>query len=73
MADIDIVIVSYNTREMLRACLVACPAACGRLTSRVYVVDNASKDGSAEMVAREFPDVHLLRNSQNVGFAVSVK
>ncbi|MBS1705524.1 MAG: glycosyltransferase family 2 protein [Armatimonadetes bacterium] len=60
---IAVVIVSYNTRELLRRCL----GSLGSVSS-VYVVDNASVDGSAEMVRSDFPSVHLIANSANVGF-----
>src|SRR5258705_10832147 len=55
--DASIVIVSYNTREMLAACLRSCRENAGALCLQLIVVDNASGDGSPEMVAREFPEV----------------
>lgn len=67
--DLSIVIVSYNTREMLRDCLRSLPAATEGLQVETFVVDNASPDDSAAMVAAEFPDVRLIANSENVGFA----
>lgn len=67
--DLAIVIVSYNTVDLLRACLASLPAALGPYSSEIYVVDNASADGSAEMVANEFPTVHLTASKQNLGFA----
>ncbi|MGQ9585103.1 MAG: glycosyltransferase family 2 protein [Anaerolineae bacterium] len=66
-----VVIVSYQTRELLRNCLRTLYDSLGRslgLLDEVWVVDNASEDGSAEMVAREFPQVHLLALPENVGF-----
>jgi GT2 family glycosyltransferase len=66
--DLSIVIVSYNTRDMLRACLCALPAATERLRTETFVVDNASSDDSAAMVAAEFPEVRLVANNANVGF-----
>jgi GT2 family glycosyltransferase len=64
-----IVIVSWNVCRLLRACLTSIDAcACSRLRQQVIVVDNDSTDGSAEMVAREFPHVHLLRQPNN-GFS----
>lgn len=65
----DICIVSWRTRDLLRACLrsvLGCPAA-----ARVIVVDNASADGTVEMVNEEFPDVELIANPRNVGFAAA--
>jgi N-acetylglucosaminyl-diphospho-decaprenol L-rhamnosyltransferase len=66
---LSISIVNWNTREDLRRCLQSLPGGAPRTPLEVFVVDNASTDGSAEMVAAEFPDVHLLRNSENRGFA----
>lgn len=57
MYDLAIVIVNYNTRDFLRACLDSIYESQGDLTYKVYVVDNCSADGSAEMVRREFPQV----------------
>lgn len=92
--DLSIIILSWNVRELLRACLASviedrglgigdqgsgggdqagrgntlttdtCP-----LTTEVIVLDNASTDGSAEMVATEFPEVRLIRNPKNLGYA----
>ncbi len=60
------VVVSYNTLEPLRRCLASLEEA-----DEVVVVDNASADGSAEMVASEFPSVVLVRNSENRGFGAA--
>lgn len=67
--DLSIVIVSYNTREMLRDCLFALPAATQDLKTEVFVVDNASPDSSAEMVRTDFPELRLIANASNPGFA----
>lgn len=66
--DLSIIIVNYNTREMLRACLQTLPEATQGLQYETFVVDNASRDGSAEMVASAFPHVHLTANAYNAGF-----
>jgi GT2 family glycosyltransferase len=68
MLDLSIVIVSYNTRDMLRDCLLSIAAATAGISSETWVVDNNSPDKSAEMVAAEFPDVHLIPNPENAGF-----
>ncbi len=68
MLDLAVVILNYNTRELLRNCLRSLEAQTG-VHHAVCVVDNASSDGSAEMVAAEFPHVLLLRNAANVGYA----
>lgn len=67
--DLSVIIVSWNVRELLRACLqsvLACP-----LSVEVIVVDNASTDGSAAMVAQEFPAVRLIVNTANRGFTAA--
>jgi GT2 family glycosyltransferase len=66
--DLSIVIVSYNTKEMLRDCLNALPAAASGLEFETFVVDNNSPDQSADMVAGEFPNVKLIANTENAGF-----
>ncbi len=60
---VTVVIVSFNTCDLLRRCL-----RCIEPEHEIVVVDNASSDGSADMVAREFPGVRLIRNDQNRGF-----
>ena len=67
---LSIIIVSYNVRELLRCCLQSVYAS-ARLSADwlavdVTVVDNASHDGSAQMVADEFPDVHLVASPDNL-------
>ena len=68
--ECSIVIVSWNVRDLLRACLCSLPAAAGPdLPVEVVIVDNGSTDGSAEMVRAEFPAVRLLAERQNHGYA----
>ncbi|MGI4788470.1 MAG: glycosyltransferase family 2 protein [Janthinobacterium lividum] len=70
MTDLVVIIVNWNAREDLRACLTSLYAAPKpRLNYDVQVVDNASADGSAAMVAAEFPQVHLSANIDNLGFS----
>ncbi len=71
--DLSIVIVSYNTRQLLKECLdsVYASLADSTLTSEVIVVDNASRDGSAAMVRKHFPQVRLIANEDNRGFAAA--
>ena len=69
---LGIVIVSYQVRDLLRACLQSVYEDIARtpgLTAEVVVVDNASTDGSAGMVAEEFPLVRLVASQENLGFA----
>ena len=73
--DLSIVILNYNTRDHLRACLHALQVegstslSGGSIEAEVLVVDNASTDGSADMVAAEFPGLILIRSPHNGGYA----
>ncbi|PKM91674.1 hypothetical protein CVU82_00485 [Candidatus Falkowbacteria bacterium HGW-Falkowbacteria-1] len=67
--DLSIVIVSYNVKEKLRANLKALFASQGDFSFEVFVVDNASVDGSSEMIEKNFPQVKLIKNSENLGFS----
>ena len=67
--DVSVVVVSYNTRDILRRCLARLTEELVAVNGEAIVVDNASADGSADMVAREFPQVRLLRSAVNLGFA----
>jgi GT2 family glycosyltransferase len=69
--DLSIVVVNWNTREILRDCLASVAAHLGGVAHEVIVVDNASADASADMVAQDFPTVRLIRNSENVGFGAA--
>ncbi len=71
MADLDVVIVNYNAGEHLRACLGALERAAGELALDVVLVDNASRDGSAQRAQGAHPGVRLIRNEDNVGFAAA--
>ena len=66
---LSVVFLSYNTRDLTRQALSSVLAAVEGLEVEIFVVDNASADGSADMVAEEFPQVKLIRNAANVGFA----
>jgi GT2 family glycosyltransferase len=65
--DISVIIVNWNTKGFLEECLQSLATATHSL--EVVVVDNHSSDGSPEMVRRQFPQVNLLCNESNVGFA----
>jgi len=69
--DLSIVIVSWNTREITRACLSSVYEHLDGLEMEVFVVDNNSEDGSQEMIAEEFPQVRLIVNQDNRGFATA--
>ena len=66
--DLSIIILNYNTCAHLRVCLQTLLAE-HLADTELLVVDNASTDGSADMVATEFPDVRLIRSPRNGGFA----
>ena len=66
--DASVIIVSFNTRDLLRECLQTLKREATGLACETIVVDNASRDGSAEMVAAEFPEVRLIRSEVNLGF-----
>jgi N-acetylglucosaminyl-diphospho-decaprenol L-rhamnosyltransferase len=69
--DLVIVIVSYNTKDLLADCLESTFLGLERsgLDGEIWLVDNASSDGSAEMVRQRFPAVQLIAHDQNLGFA----
>lgn len=66
---LSIVIVNFNTRELLKACLRSVEASRTARPWELFVVDNASADGSADMVAAEFPWANLIRSESNRGYA----
>ncbi len=68
--DVTVSIVSFNTRDLLRAALRAVSVSTG-VSCEIIVIDNGSADGSADMVETEFPDVHLIRSPDNRGFAAA--
>lgn len=68
--EVSVVVVAYETRDDLRACLASL-AAHGGPGVETIVVDNASTDGSADMVARDFPAARLVRNERNLGFGAA--
>jgi GT2 family glycosyltransferase len=67
--DVTVCIVNWNCRDYLRACLRSLRPRRQGVRVRVVVVDNGSTDGAADLVAREFPRVTLVRNGWNAGFA----
>jgi N-acetylglucosaminyl-diphospho-decaprenol L-rhamnosyltransferase len=68
---LDVVIVSYRSRELLRRCLGSLRAHPPAVPMNVIVVDNDSRDGTAEMVSGEYPEVELIASSINLGFAAA--
>jgi len=71
--DLSIIIVNWNTQDILLQCLESVEAdlAVSELATEVIVVDNASTDNSVKLVKEKFPWVDLIENSENVGFAAA--
>lgn len=68
MLDVSIIFVSYNTADLTIKAIDLVLRSQHNLNLEIFVVDNASRDGSADLVASRFPEVHLIRNQHNVGF-----
>jgi GT2 family glycosyltransferase len=71
MVDVSIIVVSWNTKDILRDCLKSINEQTKIITYEVIVIDNASTDGSVETVKKEFPQVILIENTKNRGFAAA--
>jgi N-acetylglucosaminyl-diphospho-decaprenol L-rhamnosyltransferase len=66
--DVSVIIVSWNVRELLKGCIRSLLASEG-VRSEIIVVDNASADGTPDMIRSEFPSVELIASSENLGFS----
>ncbi len=71
LPDISIVIVSFNTRDVLRECLQSIERESSGIQVETWIVDNNSSDGSAEMIEQEFPQARLIRSQTNLGFGAA--
>src|ERR1700722_20068141 len=69
VTDLSIVIVSWNTKKYLQECLTSLRAMDGNLSMEIIVADNASTDGTPEMLRAQFPEVILVETGANLGFA----
>jgi GT2 family glycosyltransferase len=69
LTDLSIVIVSYNVKHFTEQCLRSIQSSCKNLRIEVFVVDNASSDGSVEYLIPRFPSVTFIANQENLGFA----
>lgn len=69
--EASIIVVSYNTRELLHECLLTMLEETRELRAEIFVVDNGSTDGSVMMVESEFPQVLLIKSEVNLGFGVA--
>lgn len=66
---LSIIIVNWNTKDLLHDCLTSINQTKGELALEVIVVDNGSTDGSVQLIKSEFPGVKLMANKENLGFA----
>jgi hypothetical protein len=71
MRDVTVIIVSFNTRDELEACLASIAAAPPAVAHRITVVDNASSDGTPAAVRQNWPAVRLVASDRNLGFAAA--
>ena len=71
MLDLVVSIVNHRNRSLLEPLLASIVAGTRSVRYEIYVVDNASEDGSAEMVSAQFPTVHLVRNPRPQGYAAN--
>ena len=69
--DLSVIIVSFNVKDLLRRCLLTLEIAASKIACEIFVVDNNSKDLSAEMVRSEFPGIKLIANNVNLGFSAA--
>src|SRR4030042_4812169 len=69
--DISIIIVNWNTKDLLRNCLNSIYQTVQNISLEIIVVDNASHDGSVAMVREEFPQVNVIENKENRGFGAA--
>ena len=69
MLDLSIIIVNWNTRDLTARCLSDVQATVKKIAYEIIVVDNNSSDGSQDMLRTQFPDVKLIANADNIGFA----
>ena len=69
MKQVSLVIVNYNVKHFLDQCLSSVKKACEHVDAEVYVVDNASTDGSVEMIQKNHPWVKCIASKENLGFS----
>lgn len=69
--ELSIIIVSWNTRQLLDNCLGSIYRETQKINFEIFVVDNASSDGSAEMVKEKYPQTRLIENKKNAGFGAA--
>jgi len=69
--DLTIIIVNYNVKEFLEQSIISIKKSCKAIQYELFIVDNASSDGSVELIRRKFPEIDLIANTENRGFAAA--
>ncbi|HUV50292.1 MAG TPA: glycosyltransferase, partial [Anaerolineae bacterium] len=69
--DVCIIIVNWNTKKLLLDCIRSIHETVKNISFEIWLVDNASTDGSLEAVKQNYPDVNIIRNKKNLGFAAA--
>ena len=69
MFDLSIIIVNYNAKEFLKKCIISIMKNVKNVSYEIIVIDNNSSDNSPEMVRKEFPQIKIIANKENVGFS----
>ena len=69
MVDVSIIIVNWNTKEYLTKCIDSIEGDKGNYSKEIIVVDNASTDGSVQIIKDRYPKAKLIKNSENLGFS----
>jgi GT2 family glycosyltransferase len=69
--DISFIIVNWNTRDILHACLESINKTISGISYEIIVVDNASRDGSVAMLREKYPQVKVIQNTENRGFGAA--
>ncbi len=69
MIELSIIIVNYNVKAFLQNCLISILKAVENIPNEIIVVDNASDDGSIELIEKNFPEVILIKSDRNLGFS----
>jgi len=70
--DISVIILNYNSKDFIEKCLYSIEKQESKTLKEIIVIDNASVDGSADMIKSKFPEVKLICNKKNVGFSAAV-
>ena len=69
--DVSIIIVNWNTKRLLLDCICSIYETVKNISFEIWLVDNASSDGSVEAVKQNYPDVKIIQNTKNLGFAAA--